>query len=96
MRNTWRSGYDLGGWKTGYHGYWAQDFLDIDPRLTSRHSLEGIEYPDSAEGRMRHYQDFVQMAHSPCLDSVLDFSILLQRPPVPASPGWRVRQCPPT
>ncbi|OYV07491.1 MAG: hypothetical protein CFE26_00720, partial [Verrucomicrobiales bacterium VVV1] len=33
VRNVWRSGFDLGGPKTGYHGYWAQDFLDIDPHL---------------------------------------------------------------
>ena len=29
VRNVWRSGFDLGGAKTGYHGYWTQDFLDI-------------------------------------------------------------------
>ena len=28
VKNVWRSGYDLGGWKSGYHGYWTQDFLD--------------------------------------------------------------------
>ena len=64
VRNTWRSGYDLGGWKTGYHGYWAQDFLDIDPHLTSRKALDGSEYPDTADGRMRHYRDFVALARA--------------------------------
>jgi alpha-amylase len=64
VRNVWRSGYDLGGWKTGYHGYWTQDWLDIDPHLTSRASLAGEAYPDSAEGRMRHYRDFVKLAES--------------------------------
>ncbi|MGA0846598.1 MAG: alpha-amylase family glycosyl hydrolase, partial [Luteolibacter sp.] len=39
LKNVWRSGYDLGGWKTGYHGYWTQDWLDIDPHLVSRNSL---------------------------------------------------------
>jgi len=72
VRNTWRSGYDLGGWKTGYHGYWAQDFLDIDPRLASRQSLDGEDYPDSPEGRMRHYRDFVELAHSRGLKVVQD------------------------
>ncbi len=38
VKNVWRSGYDLGGWKSGYHGCWAQDWLDIDPHLTSRAS----------------------------------------------------------
>lgn len=52
VKNVWRSGYDLGGWKTGYHGYWAQDFLDIDPHLASAVSLKGEAYPESAEGRI--------------------------------------------
>lgn len=64
VRNVWRSGYDLGGWKTGYHGYWAQDWLDIDPHLTSRSSLSGQPYADNAEGRMSHYRDFVKLARS--------------------------------
>ena len=63
VRNVWRSGYDSGGWKSGYHGYWTQDWLDIDPHLTSKTSLAGEAYPDSAEGRMRHYRDFVKLAH---------------------------------
>ena len=50
VKNVWRSGYDLGGWKTGYHGYWAQDWLDIDPHLTSRTSLAGKPYPDRRRG----------------------------------------------
>ncbi len=53
VKNVWRSGYDLGGWKTGYHGYWTQDFLDIDPHLTSAVSMKGEKYPDDAEGRLR-------------------------------------------
>lgn len=64
VRNVWRSGYDLGGWKTGYHGYWTQDWLDIDPHLASRTSLGGEPYSDDAEGRMRHYRDFVKLAKS--------------------------------
>ncbi len=72
VKNVWRSGYDLGGWKTGYHGYWTQDFLDIDPHLTSAVSVKGEAYPDSAEGRMRHYRDFVALAHSRGLKVVQD------------------------
>ncbi len=42
VRNVWYSACDAGlAPKTGYHGYWAQDFLDIDPHLTSRRSLDG-------------------------------------------------------
>ena len=72
VRNVWRSGFDLGGPKTGYHGYWAQDFLDIDPHLTSAVSMDGTEYPAGAEGRMQHYRDFVKLAHSKGLKIVQD------------------------
>jgi alpha-amylase len=72
VRNVWRSGYDSGGWKSGYHGYWAQDWLDIDPHLTSRTSLSGEPYPDDAEGRMRHYRDFVKLAHSKGIKVIQD------------------------
>lgn len=72
VRNVWRSGYDLGGWKSGYHGYWAQDWLDIDPHLTSRNSLAGEPYADNAEGRMEHYRDFVKLAHSKGIKVIQD------------------------
>ena len=72
VRNVWRSGYDAGGWKTGCHGYWTQDFLDIDPHLTSAVSTKGEKYPDNAEGRMRHYRDFVALAHPKGLKVVQD------------------------
>ena len=72
VKNVWRSGYDLGGWKTGYHGYWAQDWLDIDPHLTSRVSLTGKPYSDDAEGRMEHYRDFVKLAHSKGIKVIQD------------------------
>ena len=72
VRNVWRSGYDLGGWKSGYHGYWAQDWLDIDPHLTSRTSLTGQPYPDDAGGRMEHYRDFVKLAHSKGIKVIQD------------------------
>ena len=73
VRNVWRSGYDLGGWKSGYHGYWTQDWLDIDPHLASRRSLDGKRtYPDSPEGRMSHYRDFVHLAHSKGLRIIQD------------------------
>jgi len=64
VRNVWRSGYDLGGWKSGYHGYWTQDWLDIDPHLASRKALDGRPYTDDADGRMSHYRDFVKLARS--------------------------------
>ena len=72
VRNVWRSGFDLGGPKTGYHGYWTQDFLDIDPHLTSKVSLSGEGYPDNAEGRMRHFRDFVKLAHSKGIKIIQD------------------------
>ena len=72
VRNVWRSGYDLGGWKSGYHGYWAQDWLDIDPHVTSRASLGGEAYSDDAEGRLAHYRDFVELAHSKGLKVIQD------------------------
>ena len=81
VKNVWRSGYDLGGWKTGYHGYWAQDFLDIDPHLTSAVSLAGDPYPDDAEGRMQHYRDFVKLAHSKGIKVIQDV-VLNQAGPV--------------
>jgi len=72
VKNVWRSGFDLGGAKTGYHGYWTQDFLDIDPHLTSADSMDGRKYPEGAEGRMQHYRDFVKLAHSKGLKIVQD------------------------
>ena len=72
VRNVWRSGYDLGGWKSGYHGYWAQDWLDIDPHLTSKTSLDGKPYSDDAAGRMKHYQDFIGLAHSKGIKVIQD------------------------
>lgn len=66
VRNVWYSAFDSNDEaKTGYHGYWTQDFLDIDPHLVSRKSLDGSkEYPDNREGRMQHYKDLVTLAHS--------------------------------
>jgi alpha-amylase len=73
VRNVWNSLADLGGPKTGYHGYWAQDFLDIDPHLVSRRSLDDArEYPDSREGRMQHYRDLVALAHAHGLKVIQD------------------------
>ena len=72
VRNVWRSGYDLGGWKSGYHGYWAQDWLDIDPHLASRVSLTGDPYAEGAEGRMAHYRDFVRLAHAKGIKVIQD------------------------
>jgi alpha-amylase len=66
VRNVWYSAYDAhDAPKTGYHGYWAQDFLDLDPHLVSRRSLDGSRaYADSRDGRMQHYKDLVALAHS--------------------------------
>ena len=65
VRNVWNSTFDLGGAKSGYHGYWAQDFLDIDPHLTSATSLDGkTKYHDTRDGRLAHYRDFVALAHA--------------------------------
>lgn len=65
VRNVWKNAHDFGGMKTGYHGYWAQDFLDVDPHLVSRRSLDGSrEYPDTREGRLNHYRDFVALARA--------------------------------
>lgn len=72
VRNVWRSGYDLGGWKSGYHGYWTQDWLDIDPHLTSSKSLTGNSYPVSPEGRMEHYRDLVKLAHAKGIKVIQD------------------------
>ncbi len=73
VRNVWNSSVDLGGPKTGYHGYWAQDFVDVDPHLTSRRSLDGTrEYPDSRDGRMQHYKDLVSLAHAHGLKVIQD------------------------
>ncbi|MFO8026656.1 MAG: alpha-amylase family glycosyl hydrolase [Opitutales bacterium] len=74
VRNVWHASYDLhDAPKTGYHGYWAQDFLDIDPHLVSARSLDGSRrYPDSREGRMQHYKDLVELAHSKGIKIVQD------------------------
>ncbi len=73
VRNVWNSSFDLGGAKTGYHGYWAQDFLDIDPHWTSRRSLDGSrDYPDTRDGRMQHYKDFVALAHGQGIKVIQD------------------------
>jgi glycosidase len=73
VRNVWNSLADLGGAKTGYHGYWTQDFLDIDPHWTSATSLDGkTPYPDTRDGRMQHYRDFVAHAHANGLRVVQD------------------------
>ena len=73
VRNVWYSIADLGGPKTGYHGYWTQSFLDVDPHLVSRKSLSGaVEYPDTRDGRMQHYEDFVALAHKHGLKVIQD------------------------
>lgn len=64
VRNVWNTSYDSGDkGKTGYHGYWTQDFMDIDPHLTSSTRLDGAPYPEGREGRMQHYRDLVNLAH---------------------------------
>jgi glycosidase len=63
VRNAWYSLHDKDGPKTGYHGYWTQDFLDIDPHLTSATSLSGQPYPKGKEGRLQHYRDLIDLAN---------------------------------
>ncbi len=74
VRNVWHSAFDSNDApKTGYHGYWTQDFLDIDPHLTSRQSLDASRtYADSREGRLQHYKDFVALAHAHGIKVVQD------------------------
>lgn len=74
LRNVWYAAFDSNDApKTGYHGYWTQDFLDIDPHLTSARSLDGSsEYPDTRDGRMQHYKDFVALAHSKGIKIIQD------------------------
>ena len=74
VRNIWYSAFDSDDEpKTGYHGYWTQDFLDIDPHLVSRESLDGKkDYPDNREGRMQHYKDFVSLAHAKGIKIIQD------------------------
>ncbi len=74
VRNVWYSAFDSNDApKTGYHGYWTQDFLDIDPHLVSAHSLDGQRtYPNSRDGRMQHYKDLVTLAHSKGIKIIQD------------------------
>jgi glycosidase len=72
VRNVWMSLHDLGGSKSGYHGYWAQDFRDIDPHLTSRASLSGKPYAEGPAGRLQHYRDLIKLAHSNGIKIVQD------------------------
>lgn len=72
VRNAWMSIYDLGGSKSGYHGYWAQDFRDIDPHLTSQSSLSGKPYKAGREGRLQHYKDLIDLAHKHDIKIVQD------------------------
>jgi len=73
VKNVWFSQGEGESAKTGYAGDWAQDFLDIDPHWTSAKSVDGkTDYPDSREGRMQHYKDFVASAHSNGLRVIQD------------------------
>ncbi|VGO15015.1 Cyclomaltodextrin glucanotransferase [Pontiella desulfatans] len=72
VRNAWMSLHDLGGSKSGYHGYWAQDFRDIDPHLTSANSRSGTPYAKGREGRLRHYKDLIDLAHQNNIKVVQD------------------------
>ncbi|HMV99692.1 MAG TPA: alpha-amylase family glycosyl hydrolase, partial [Acidobacteriota bacterium] len=69
VRNTWYSKVED---KSGYHGYWAQDFLDIDPHVVSRTKLGGGEYPDTREGRLEHYRDVIRLAHQKNIKVIQD------------------------
>lgn len=72
VRNAWMSLHDLGGSKSGYHGYWTQDFRDIDPHLTSDKNLTGTLYEKGRKGRMQHYKDLIDLAHKHDIKIVQD------------------------
>lgn len=73
VRNVWNTSYDAEDkGKTGYHGYWTQDFMDIDPHLTSKTTLTGDPYPEGREGRMQHYRDLINLAHQKGIRVVQD------------------------
>lgn len=72
VRNAWLSLHDSGGSKSGYHGYWAQDFMDIDPHLTSTTDLSGKPYATGSEGRLQHYKDLIDLAHKNNIKVVQD------------------------
>ena len=72
VRNAWFSMHDLGGSKSGYHGYWAQDFRDIDPHLASKTDLAGKSYKPGREGRLQHYKELIDLAHSKDIKIVQD------------------------
>jgi glycosidase len=74
VSNIWYSSYDLhDAPKTGYHGYWTQDFLDIDPHLVSSTAFDsGTAYADTRDGRMQHYKDLVALAHRKGIKVVQD------------------------
>lgn len=72
VRNAWSSSADVDSPNAGYHGYWAQDFLDVDPHLTSRTSLAGTPYSDDRDGRIQHYKDLVTLAHQHNIKIVQD------------------------
>jgi len=72
VRNAWLSLHDSGGSKSGYHGYWAQDFRDIDPHLTSKTNLAGEPYKAGRDGRLQHYKDLIDLAHKNNIKVVQD------------------------
>lgn len=73
VKNSWLGGAGVKNPITGYHGYWPQDFLDIDPHLVSPSPL-GSEtpYPPGAEGRLAHYRDLITLAHSKGIKIIQD------------------------
>lgn len=73
VKNVWLSQGEGEVAKTGYAGDWPQDFLDIDPHWTSAKSADGkTDYPDSRDGRLQHWKDFVALAHANGLRVVQD------------------------
>lgn len=73
IKNVWFSKGEGDAPKTGYAGDWPQDFLDVDPHWTSAKSSDDkTEYPDSRDGRLQHFKDFVAMAHANGLRVIQD------------------------
>jgi glycosidase len=65
VKSVWFSRGEGDAPKTGYAGDWPQDFADIDPHWISAKSADGkTSYPDSRDGRLQHFKDFVSLAHA--------------------------------
>ena len=69
VKNAWWSVPEK---KSGYCGYWAQDFLDIDPHWTS-----GATGHDCASrrARIKEYKSFIELAHQKGIKVIQDIVV---------------------